>query len=415
MGKRTLAAMCILGCWCTSASGWTALVEPRYPREGEEVTIHVGAVYPDGCYYVAEHSWSRSGNDFRVDVVVDHPWNHGEFVACADVMAWVGVAIEVGALEAGTYTVNGWNQFEVLPPGIEPPRVVSVTRGSGRHDYLTIDELPETLAIEFSKPLAPMTVNEQTFRLLRTEPGGRQVQVQLGGLALVRPMEVHIGLAEDMPNGRYCLVADGDPDGLSVRDLDGMALDGEPKRKIGCNSGVPGYECWNDFPTGNRVPGGDFTLTFDVQVSYHTIAVKAHCRNAPLEGIRVDGATPGVVPYSFTIPEYEYVHVVAPELAVVNGVEYRFKEWGCWQYGGGRELYLPPSNVPRELIAEWSVAGDATRDGVVDICDLVAVREKMGKDPASAYWDVDANRDGSVNILDLIFVRNRLGARAPTQ
>ena len=55
--------------------------------------------------------------------------------------------------------------------------------------------------------------------------------------------------------------------------------------------------------------------------------------------------------------------------------------------------------------------GDTNGDCMVNILDLLYVRNRLGQDPASGdNWRANVNGDGAINILDLIFVRNRLGA-----
>ena len=58
------------------------------------------------------------------------------------------------------------------------------------------------------------------------------------------------------------------------------------------------------------------------------------------------------------------------------------------------------------------VPGDSTLDCVVNVLDLIYVRNALGKDVDSGEnWRSDVNNDGKVNVLDLIAVRNRLGVR----
>ena len=54
-------------------------------------------------------------------------------------------------------------------------------------------------------------------------------------------------------------------------------------------------------------------------------------------------------------------------------------------------------------------AADVNGDGIVNILDLIAVRNSLN----SCSFAADVNADGRVNILDLIVVRNALGFRLP--
>lgn len=60
------------------------------------------------------------------------------------------------------------------------------------------------------------------------------------------------------------------------------------------------------------------------------------------------------------------------------------------------------------------IVGDINLDCKVNILDLIAVRNKLGRDPASGDNALcDVNHDGKINILDLILVRNNLGKSCP--
>ena len=55
--------------------------------------------------------------------------------------------------------------------------------------------------------------------------------------------------------------------------------------------------------------------------------------------------------------------------------------------------------------------GDTNGDCMVNILDLLYVRNRLGLAPASVdNGSADLNGDGAINILDLILVRNKLGA-----
>lgn len=63
----------------------------------------------------------------------------------------------------------------------------------------------------------------------------------------------------------------------------------------------------------------------------------------------------------------------------------------------------------RELDFCVKLAGDANGDGVVNILDLVQVRNDYGKSGNPGWLPADVNIDGVVNILDLVIVRNQYG------
>ena len=61
----------------------------------------------------------------------------------------------------------------------------------------------------------------------------------------------------------------------------------------------------------------------------------------------------------------------------------------------------------------WPLPGDANWDCVVNIPDLIFVRNKLNQDPEAGAlnWRADVNVDGDINILDLIEIRKQLGKR----
>ncbi|NQT20835.1 MAG: hypothetical protein HQ592_14100, partial [Planctomycetes bacterium] len=59
----------------------------------------------------------------------------------------------------------------------------------------------------------------------------------------------------------------------------------------------------------------------------------------------------------------------------------------------------------------WPIPADTNMDCVVNVLDLLEVRNRLQKDPeVDDNWQADVNEDGVINILDLITVRNELGA-----
>jgi len=58
------------------------------------------------------------------------------------------------------------------------------------------------------------------------------------------------------------------------------------------------------------------------------------------------------------------------------------------------------------------IKGDVNDDCVVNILDLIRVRNKLGEEVSSSdTWKADINGDGVINILDLVLARNHLGNR----
>ena len=66
----------------------------------------------------------------------------------------------------------------------------------------------------------------------------------------------------------------------------------------------------------------------------------------------------------------------------------------------------------RSIIMNFMFADtDINMDGIVNILDMIIVRNNLGKDPTSGGVNprADVNADNSINILDMILVRNDLG------
>ena len=64
-----------------------------------------------------------------------------------------------------------------------------------------------------------------------------------------------------------------------------------------------------------------------------------------------------------------------------------------------------------------TLPGDVNGDCVVNILDLIGIRNHLNEDPTSPPENAayDVNDDGSINILDMIFVRNRLNTSCPEE
>ena len=60
----------------------------------------------------------------------------------------------------------------------------------------------------------------------------------------------------------------------------------------------------------------------------------------------------------------------------------------------------------------WPIAGDVNGDCVVNVLDMILVRNKLNLSPTTGdNWKADVNLDGRINVLDLIVVRNKLATK----
>jgi len=103
--------------------------------------------------------------------------------------------------------------------------------------------------------------------------------------------------------------------------------------------------------------------------------------------------------------------------------------WNIWMIeagGSGHDdsfsLILPEDQSTVDLLTTQAAKmnnltapnADVNVDGSVNILDLIAIRNGMGKVPgSSASVRCDVNEDGRINILDLITVRNKLNTHWP--
>ena len=80
--------------------------------------------------------------------------------------------------------------------------------------------------------------------------------------------------------------------------------------------------------------------------------------------------------------------------------------------GGGNVEF---DHVRIEEFVPTGLEGDVNDDCVVNILDLIAIRNHLNEDPSTPPGNAayDVNEDGSINILDMIFVRNRLNTSCP--
>jgi len=82
------------------------------------------------------------------------------------------------------------------------------------------------------------------------------------------------------------------------------------------------------------------------------------------------------------------------------------------QNNGGRVNMGIYGNTPFASKADvwWHIPGDAGHTCIVDMPDLIFIRNHIGQTRSVGdNWRADVNDDGSIDILDLVYARNRLG------
>jgi|GEM_PF-2372328 len=105
--------------------------------------------------------------------------------------------------------------------------------------------------------------------------------------------------------------------------------------------------------------------------------------------------------YDYTpgLPDGTYQLAEDPNLTIVRDTQ-------------GEFFYQVKSGSLTLIAALPPCVGDVTGNGVVDILDMIFVRDNLNQDPQSDpdAAKCDINKDGQVNILDLLIVRTNFGA-----
>jgi len=96
-----------------------------------------------------------------------------------------------------------------------------------------------------------------------------------------------------------------------------------------------------------------------------------------------------------------------------EGRQYGFYSLAC-DVAGNKEQKSAADDAATTIGRQWAISGDTTMDCVVNISDMIFVRNRLNQPVDSGdNWQADVNNDGKINILDLVFVRNHLRAECP--
>ncbi|NQT21568.1 MAG: hypothetical protein HQ592_17825, partial [Planctomycetes bacterium] len=150
---------------------------------------------------------------------------------------------------------------------------------------------------------------------------------------------------------------------------------------------------------------GSVTITAPVT---HTLAVQS----APIAGFAISGDKPGATDYTATCDDLDEITLTAQPSAVgADGNNYTFLFWSIDNQNGILHETSALLLMDRDHNAEavYNLLGDSNADCIVNILDLLFVRNRLQGDPTSGdNWRADLNGDGIINILDLLGVRNEL-------
>jgi len=125
--------------------------------------------------------------------------------------------------------------------------------------------------------------------------------------------------------------------------------------------------------------------------------------------------------HDFVLEKTDYVHTNFEIDTSDNEVKVTIdgEDLGTYSYTGadpptwGPDDFLTLLGGPLEVayirvqtVAPPALEGDVNEDCIVDVADLILVRNALAGDTTV---DADVNGDGSVDLSDLVFVRNRQG------
>jgi len=122
-------------------------------------------------------------------------------------------------------------------------------------------------------------------------------------------------------------------------------------------------------------------------------------------------------PFTVHLRTWESLYVTAIPSVTWEGRTYLFSGWNTKDFFLADFLQRRSglkATTDATITVHYTLAGDANRDGIVNILDLLKVRSRMlSAADDTCYGEYDANRDGKLNILDLLYVRQHLGSKAP--
>ena len=150
------------------------------------------------------------------------------------------------------------------------------------------------------------------------------------------------------------------------------------------------------------------TVTAVYNVGQRTLSVESK----PCEDVLIAGDLLRRTSFSYMCNDGDVISISAPTTTLFINDEYRFIRWvldGVVRPHGEETLSITVSE-DHTAVAVYQLAGDSNGDCVVNLLDLITVRQHLGAAASGQFLELDVNRDGVVGILDLIFVRNRLGS-----
>jgi len=180
------------------------------------------------------------------------------------------------------------------------------------------------------------------------------------------------------------------------------------------NAGDPDIEYRNEpMPHGGRVNMGAYGNTAQASKAYvPALSVQSH----PLSSLSITGDHSGNTPYAVWCEEGELVELALDEpLSIVSDDQlYKFAHWVIDGVPKPHEATTVTVLMDGDhtATAVYNLLADTNGDCVVNVLDLIFVRNRLGERPYTGdNWRADITCDMVINVLDLIAVRNYLGTR----
>ena len=231
--------------------------------------------------------------------------------------------------------------------------------------------------------------------------------------------------ATDQTTGSNVLTNEATVDiDLTVEVAGGEAIEGY----LITESDVEPTEGWQvDAPTTYAITGGEGDVTLYAWVKTTNLVISAASEikygadalEVSNVAVADNGDDTATVTWDTNVPaqgsiQYEALGAGTPTATTIEGASFTSHS--------ALMVFAPDTNykitiIDNEIAEDpffwpnpWPLDGDVNGDCVVNILDLIGVRNHLNQDPDSPPENAayDVNTDGSINILDMIYVRNRL-------
>jgi len=162
-------------------------------------------------------------------------------------------------------------------------------------------------------------------------------------------------------------------------------------------------------PDGKKVLTGSEDKTARL---WPTFRAQLDVTSSPYNGVFLSGTHGGTTSYQLVFMAHENVLLSAQLRIFPGSVPCNFAYWkmnGIAQQPRQTDIQFR-IEADTAVEAVYDILGDANGDCVVNVLDLITIRNRLGANSEDS-WRGDVNLDRSVDVLDLISARNKLGTR----